>query len=83
MVSILLDQEMEQKEKLIVMGRVLEVGPQNRTLYRGKNDWWATHDTAYYCHSDPRLDEFCVKSPTQILKWIIVIEEEFGTNSIN
>lgn len=63
----------------IEMGRVLELNPGQRNLYRGKNDWWVTHDTAYFCHQDPSLDEFCVKSPTQILNWIIVIEKEFDT----
>ncbi|CAF4432491.1 unnamed protein product [Rotaria sp. Silwood2] len=66
----------------IDMGRVLELGPEDRNLYRGKNDWWAMHDTTYFCHPDSRLDEFCVKSPTQILKWIMVIEEEFDTKVV-
>jgi hypothetical protein len=63
----------------IDMGTVLELSPKERNFYRGKNDWWDTHDTAYFCHSDPRLDEFCIKSPTQILNWIIVVEKEFDT----
>ncbi|CAF3220326.1 unnamed protein product [Rotaria sp. Silwood2] len=63
----------------IDMGEVLKLDPEQRNLYRGKNDWWDTHDTAYFCHTDQRLDEFCVKSRSQILNWIIVIEKEFDT----
>jgi hypothetical protein len=66
----------------IDMGRVLELGPEQRDLYRGKNDWWATHDTTYFCHPDPSRDEFCVKSPTQILSWIMVVNEEFDTKVV-
>ncbi|CAF1480322.1 unnamed protein product, partial [Rotaria sordida] len=66
----------------IEMGRVLRLEEKERNLYRGKNDWWATHDTAYFCHSDPRLDEFCVKSPTQIVNWIMVIGERFDTKVV-
>ena len=65
------------------MGRVLELGPDNRNVYRGKKDWWDTHDTVYFYHTNLCLDEFCVKSPTQILNWIMVIEREFDTKVVN
>lgn len=62
----------------IDMGKVLQLGAHQRNLYRGKNGWWETHDTAYFCHeTDPNLDEFCVKSPEQILSWIMAIESGF------
>ena len=60
-------------------GRVLKLGPRDRNLHRGKKDWWYKYDTAYYCHEDPRKDEFCVKSPNQILNWIMVIGEGYDT----
>ncbi|CAF1572676.1 unnamed protein product [Adineta ricciae] len=63
----------------VEMGRVLRLNPNERNLYRGKNDWWSTHDTSYFCNADPRLDEFCVKSPSQILRWIMVIENGFDS----
>ena len=63
----------------VEMGRVLRLNPDERNLYRGKKDWWSTHDTSYFCNSDPRLDEFCVKSPSQILRWIMVIENGFDS----
>ncbi|CAF0981021.1 unnamed protein product [Adineta steineri] len=65
------------------MGNVLKLNPEERHLYRGKNDWWSTHDTSYFYHPDPRYDEFCVKSPSQILKWIIVIESGFDSKVIS
>ncbi|CAF1462853.1 unnamed protein product [Adineta ricciae] len=61
----------------IYMGNVLRINPDQRQLYRGKNDWWEEYDTTYFCHTDPRLDEFCVKSPDQVLRWTVVIEKEF------
>ncbi|CAF0948570.1 unnamed protein product [Adineta ricciae] len=59
----------------INMGRVLRVNAHERNLYRGKKDWWTTHDSAYFCHPDAAFDEFCIKDPSQILKWIMVIEK--------
>ncbi|CAF1593149.1 unnamed protein product, partial [Adineta steineri] len=67
----------------MVLLYVLKLNPEERHLYRGKNDWWSTHDTSYFCHPDPRYDEFCVKSPSQILKWIIVIESGFDSKVIS
>ncbi|CAF1251611.1 unnamed protein product [Adineta ricciae] len=61
----------------INMGRVLRIRSRERFVYSGKKTWWRKHDTAYYCHPDPKFDEFCVKSPDQILRWIIVIEKRF------
>lgn len=61
----------------IAVGDVLRLDEHQGNMYRGRNDCWETHDTLYFCHSNPALDEFCVKSPNQILKWIIVITREF------
>ncbi|UJR17622.1 hypothetical protein I4U23_004518 [Adineta vaga] len=34
-------------------------------------------------YRDPRYDEFCIKDPSQILKWIIVIKRESDTKVTN
>ena len=60
----------------INMGRVKYVGQEaHNDIYQGTNGWWAEYDTMYYCHDDDNRDEFCVKSPNQILKWVMVVEQ--------
>jgi hypothetical protein len=62
----------------IVMGRVKQVGPEVRGgSLRGTNDWWNEYDCVYFCHPDDDRDEFCVKSPHQILQWVIVVMPQF------
>jgi hypothetical protein len=42
------------------------------------SEWHAEYDTCYMTHSNDRLDEFAIKDPDkQIVKWIIVVDEEF------
>ena len=38
--------------------------------------WWEHYDTIYYAHENENLDEFCVKSPHQISKWIMVMNDD-------
>jgi hypothetical protein len=38
---------------------------------------WEEYDTVYYNHPDDNRDEFCVKSTDQILKWVMVVNEEY------
>ena len=54
----------------------------NAGLHRfvSSGEWHAEYDTCYCIHSNDNLDEFCIKdSQTQIIKWVIVIEEEHDT----
>ncbi|CAF3355130.1 unnamed protein product [Rotaria socialis] len=61
----------------IQMGRVKNVSPgSDINALRGTRDWWATYDTVYYNHSNDSRDEFCVKSPDQILRWVMVVDPE-------
>jgi hypothetical protein len=62
----------------ILMGRVKKAGPEvYKNSLRGTNDWWKEYDSVYLCHSDDDRDEFCVKSPNQVLQWVIVVMQEF------
>jgi hypothetical protein len=40
------------------------------------NAWWEDYDTIYYAHEQENLDEFCVKDPAQILRWVIVMDDD-------
>ena len=58
------------------MGRVKRVDRNSYSgAYQGNNNWWKKYDTIYYCHDNDERDEFCVKSPDQILQWVIFIED--------
>ncbi|CAF3413255.1 unnamed protein product [Rotaria socialis] len=61
----------------IEMGRVKEVGPEDRNSLRGTTHLWKEYDTVYYNHPNDSRDEFCVKSTDQILKWVMVVNEEY------
>ncbi|CAF1668465.1 unnamed protein product, partial [Didymodactylos carnosus] len=46
------------------------------------------YDTVYLNHDEEEKDEFCIKDPSQILRWVIVIErdedskvEEYGMDT--
>ncbi|CAF4057466.1 unnamed protein product, partial [Rotaria magnacalcarata] len=61
----------------IEMGKVKEVGPgPEKDSLRGTTHLWKEYDTVYYNHTKDSRDEFCVKSPDQILKWIITVNQE-------
>lgn len=68
----------------IEMGRVKEVvrGQETNSL-RGTTHLWKDYDTVYFNHEDDNRDEFCVKSPDQILKWVMVVTEEYDSKVRN
>jgi hypothetical protein len=43
---------------------------------RNSNEWWKEYDTIYYAHDLENRDEFCLKDPEQILRWIIVMDDD-------
>jgi hypothetical protein len=43
---------------------------------RNSKEWWGEYDTVYYAHEHENRDEFCLKDPSQILKWIIVMDDD-------
>ncbi|CAF2839922.1 unnamed protein product [Rotaria sp. Silwood2] len=55
------------------MGKVLMLTKSELHTVSNKNSWWLEYDTVYYKHDQEARDEFCVKSPDQVLKWIIYI----------
>lgn len=64
----------------IHMGRVLEVERndlESRDIFNKlRNDY----DAVYYKHEREEMDEFCVKSPEQVLRWIIAVDELHDSN---
>ncbi|CAF1272756.1 unnamed protein product [Didymodactylos carnosus] len=64
----------------VLMGEVREIENAELPFVSNSDLWWMTYDTIYYRHpTDPNRDEFCIKSNTQILKWVIVIEQPYDT----
>jgi hypothetical protein len=62
----------------IEMGKVKEVGPgPERDSLRGTTHLWKDYDTVYFNHPNDSRDEFCVKSTDQILKWVMVVNQEY------
>ena len=57
------------------MGRVKQV--TRRQIHKVSNSkaWWKNFDTVYFNHENEAQDEFCVKDPEQILRWVIVVDE--------
>jgi hypothetical protein len=43
---------------------------------RDSKAWWNEYDTVYYAHAQENRDEFCLKDPSQILKWIIIMNDD-------
>jgi hypothetical protein len=68
----------------IEMGRVKEVnrGPEINSI-RGTTHLWEEYDTVYCNHPNDSRDEFCVKSTDQILKWVMVVNEEYDSKVRN
>lgn len=60
----------------IRMGRVKEVTYNKISTVQNSKAWWKNFDTVYYNHKDDNRDEFCVKDPAQILRWVIVVDEK-------
>jgi hypothetical protein len=63
----------------IRMGRVKEVTEGELYTVGNTDSWWADYDTVYYNHADDNRDEFCIKDPAQILKWVIIVDEAHDT----
>lgn len=61
------------------MGRVLEVTHNDLrpkdALLKLRHDY----DTVYWKHEREELDEFCVNSPEQVLRWIIAVDESYDS----
>ncbi|CAF0734112.1 unnamed protein product [Didymodactylos carnosus] len=57
------------------MGKVLEVTRNDTHRVSNSDMWWTDYDTVYYRHDEEEKDEFCVKSPDQVLRWIIYVEQ--------
>lgn len=58
----------------IRMGKVLTLTKSQLGRVKNTDSWWNEYDTVYYQHENEERDEFCVKSPDQVLKWIIYVE---------
>jgi hypothetical protein len=65
----------------IRMGNVKEVKQYELHTVRNTDRWYPEFDTVYYNHENDQRDEFCVYDESQILKWIIVIDEQFDQKS--
>ena len=55
--------------------KVLRVKFNQLDTVRNSKDWWEEYGTVYYDHIDERRDEFCVKDPAQIFRWISVVND--------
>ncbi|CAF3017692.1 unnamed protein product [Rotaria sp. Silwood2] len=60
----------------IQMGNVLPVTYDTLDSVSNSNSWHQNFDTVYYYHQEEDRDEFCVKDPEQILKWIIIMDDD-------
>jgi hypothetical protein len=60
----------------IDMKKVLTVTRNELYKVQNSNAWWDEYDTVYFRHESEKLDEFCVKDPAQVLKMIIIVEDD-------
>lgn len=58
------------------MGRVRVISAAEINEVSNTDCWWEHYDTIYYAHVNENLDEFCVRSPHQISKWIMVMDDD-------
>lgn len=58
------------------MGHVKVVDESMLHEVSNTDSWWSDYDTVYYAHENENRDEFCVKDPAQILKWIIIMDDD-------
>lgn len=58
------------------MGKVRVVSFSQLDEVRSTKSWWDTYDTIYYAHEHENRDEFCVKDAAQILKWVIIMDDD-------
>ncbi|CAF2883081.1 unnamed protein product [Rotaria sp. Silwood2] len=63
----------------IRMSRVKEVTRNEIHTVQNSNTWWKDYDTVYFNHQNDDRDEFCIKDPAQILRWVIVVDKNFDT----
>ncbi|CAF3950223.1 unnamed protein product [Rotaria sp. Silwood1] len=60
----------------INMGKVRVVSYSELDEVRNTKSWWDTYDTIYYAHDHENRDEFCIKDAAQILKWVIIMDDD-------
>lgn len=60
----------------IELRNVRKINYDELPFVRDTNAWWQNYDTIYYEHRDENKDEFCVKDPSQVLRWLIVILDD-------
>jgi hypothetical protein len=60
----------------IRMGEVRVVKFSEIDEVRNTDSWWSKYDTIYYAHAEENRDEFCIKDPEQILKWVIIMDDD-------
>ena len=60
----------------VKMGRVRVITKDQINEVRDSNAWWKDYDTIYYKQDSEIRDEFCVKSPDQVLKMIMLMDDE-------
>jgi hypothetical protein len=58
------------------MGKVRVVDKSKLHEVANTDSWWNTYDTIYYAHDEESRDEFCIKDPAQILKWVIIMDDD-------
>lgn len=56
------------------MGRVLQVTRDQISTVCNSNAWWEHFDTVYYSSEIEKRDEFCIKDPEQIIRWVIAVD---------
>jgi len=57
------------------MGRTRMIKFSEISEVRDTDSWWKDYDTIYYAHEQENRDEFCIKDPAQILKWVIIMDD--------
>ncbi|CAF4888433.1 unnamed protein product [Rotaria sp. Silwood1] len=60
----------------IEMGNVLSITSDELNNVSNSDAWHQDFDTVYYYHREEDRDEFCVKDPRQILRWIIIMNDD-------
>ena len=60
----------------IRLGEVRKVTYDELPFVSNTDAWWQNYDTIYYEHREEEKDEFCLKDPSQILKWVIVMMDD-------
>jgi hypothetical protein len=60
----------------IDMKKVLVVTRDELYKVSNSNAWWNEYDSVYYRHESENLDEFCIKDPAQILRMVIIVNDD-------